>query len=329
VIFIDILELNGLIGELSTYLEIDLYQKATITNIKEGDFTSVFKIELYHQCAKIGGRKTALIKICRPPLDTELEAYRLMQNHSSGILPGMFWESEKEDYCALLIEDLGEDILREHNIESELMINVLAAIIEVHNYYANGIKLSLSGSIPVREGDSFVNYFGALLSKANTILKMEKTTKEILLRKSEKIQSLLRTYRLTLTHGDLYADNIILSRDKFYLIDWGFAHFGVEFEDIATILETYPQKNGNMDFTTDQKVNIYRSAYQRVNKQELAVDRAKLNLCLGALMNQIYFVDWIIFRINNGYWKDIDPREKLNMEVNELIDAFYAVERLV
>ncbi|MBK7750609.1 MAG: phosphotransferase [Candidatus Obscuribacter sp.] len=56
---------------------------------------------------------------------------------------------------------------------------------------------------------------------------------------------------ISLTHGDLYAENIILRADKLFIIDWSwFAMLGVPLVDIATITMQH-HKNGVFDYRQD------------------------------------------------------------------------------
>ncbi|HEY9713434.1 MAG TPA: phosphotransferase, partial [Chroococcales cyanobacterium] len=99
---------------------------------------------------------------------------------------------------------------------------------------------------------------------------------------------------ISLVHGDLYAENIILRNHKTFIIDWSwFTMLGVPLMDLATICMEHP-KNGDLYKYRDDLLEVYCFESGR--------DRAVINELLpyAETLARLIFLQWLVERRNRG-----------------------------
>lgn len=98
----------------------------------------------------------------------------------------------------------------------------------------------------------------------------------------------------SLVHGDLYAENIILRSDRFYIIDWSwFTILGVPIMDLATLTMKHP-KNGKFHQFSEQVIDSYCFESGR--------DAADVRALLPAAttLGRLLFLYWLVERRRRG-----------------------------
>lgn len=309
---------NYLINFVFTFLDLKPCKLKIFELIKENDLTSVYKLELKMKSSKIKYRSSAIVKICKYPLDKEIRLYRLLNNYHSQIIPEIYYSKQKEKFCVLIMENLGDIQLKNYITNQNLLIESLSKMMLLHDFYCYKRKECIKA----------ISYNKNICHCKNNFISSIKDLKYFINKKKiNKIMDIYQdfikhiyNYRMTLIHGDLYADNIIIKGKKLYFIDWGFADWGCEFIDIASLLDLNERKNGINKLSFDQKIMIYSNAHFLARKEKIIKKKAACDLITGKILLDINMVNWMIYKINMNYWNISNVKWKIEQLIDSIGD---------
>lgn len=282
--------------DISKSVELLLNKKVKkITCIKSGDFTAVYRCVLYDDYR---GKNSFIVKVCKEPLDVEVDVYQLVNTLNPKISPYLYGYHQSGEYKLLILEDISNLFFE---IDRRSLLNILVKLLKFHEHFANNNLLE-AVELPEKEKNKTLKQ--TVQEGLSEILQEYSNYSSIILLILKNVDELIDENimcRQTLVHGDLYLDNILYYKD-FYIIDWGFAHIGFEYVDIATLFEKNPRKNYGLNLTMEEKIEIYCEAYKLVKGYEISSKQAIYNLMCGDIISKVNFLKWILFRIKNNHW---------------------------
>jgi len=99
---------------------------------------------------------------------------------------------------------------------------------------------------------------------------------------------------ISLVHGDLYAENLIVRNERLFIIDWSwFTVLGVPIMDLATVTMEHPK---NASFTRFREVIL--DAYCFESGRDLP--DIKSTLPFAAALSRLLFLQWLVERRGRG-----------------------------
>lgn len=247
--------------------------------------------------------KSLIYKQVLPPWDVEQDLHERILIPSISNSPQLFMSAHSGQITAMLMEDLGPENLlsRCHQIESDsaqlkdLARTLGEELAKMHRAYSYrtdelmglGILRSLS---PIDYGDLAQSMADKLAGwQLGTV-----EDREALVKLAKAIAVPFAGEPISLTHGDLYAENIILRQDKLFIIDWSwFASLGVPLVDIATITMTH-HKNGPFADYRDDLIEVYCYESGKNEKETRAA------LPYAEALSRLLFLDWLLERKTRG-----------------------------
>lgn len=236
-----------------------------------------------------------------PPWDVEQDLHERILIPSISNSPQLFMAAHSGQVTAMLMEDLGPVNLLTY-IENEPTAKVSQV---AHNLGEELAKMHRSYSYRTDE----LMPLGILRSLSpidyeTTARSLADSLSDWHLGDGDKLDSVVKLAALiaeeladepiSLTHGDLYAENIILRHDKLFLIDWSwFSMLSVPLVDLATVTMTH-QKNGAFAGYAATVIEAYCFESGR--------DEAKVRekLPYAEALSRVLFLDWLVERKERG-----------------------------
>ncbi|MBK8224457.1 MAG: phosphotransferase [Candidatus Obscuribacter sp.] len=242
-----------------------------------------------------------IFKQVLPPWDIEQDLHERILIPSISNSPQLFMSAHLGQITAMLMEDLGPDnLLGCLESQDETRIKGVAhalgeELAKMHRSYSYrtdellplGILRSLS---PI----DYATTAEAMVEKLTRWQLADRENRLNLVRLAETIAGPLAGEPISLSHGDLYAENIVLRQNKLFIIDWSwFAMLGVPLVDIATITMEHPK---NSSFTRHKEALIDAYCFES-GKPEKDVRQA---LPHAEALSRLLFLDWLLERKTRG-----------------------------
>lgn len=243
--------------------------------------------------------QSLIFKQVLPPWDIEQDLHERILIPSISNSPQLFMSAHVGPVTAMFMEDLGKDTLLsqcgDKNKTQAFAQRLGKELAKMHRSYSYrtdelvplGILRSLS---PI----DYVDFTQRLLDKLADWKLLAGKHREQIKHLAEAIAEALAGEPISLSHGDLYAENIIVRGEHIYIIDWSwFAMLGVPLVDIATITMEHHK---NAQFQEHSRDLLEAYCFES-GKSEEAVTA---NLPYARALSRLLFLEWLIERKSRG-----------------------------
>jgi thiamine kinase-like enzyme len=245
-------------------------------------------------CIKDALPATLIYKVVLPPWDVEKDLHEKVLIPSISNSARLYLSAHHGQMTALFMEDLGEKSLLDKvdlDADIETVSNVGKELAKLHRAYS--YRIDELATVKVLPSFLPIDYLEKTKLLADELEGWQLASKE----DNKQLQTLathianeLKTEPISLVHGDMYAENIIINNDKMFIIDWSwFTMIGVPTMDLATLLME-SSKNGN--FTKWKQKVIEAYCFEAGRDQNQVMDVLPAAECLARLL----FLYWLVER---------------------------------
>lgn len=314
------LDLLTPVGEerLTSWLQ-EFYGKAVTVKSREllrhRDLSYVERIELEDALPQ-----SLIYKLVLPPWDVEQDLHERILIPSISNSPQLFMAAHQGQVTAMFMEDLGREALDRSGGSPEIARRIGEELAKTHRSYSYRtdelMQLGILRCLSPIDYETFVSTFAEKLANWQLISDEERT---LLLKLANVLAKPLAGETISLVHGDLYAENIILRGQRLFIIDWSwFTALGVPLMDIATLTMAH-HKNGGFERYRNELIESYCFESGRQEKDVVAT------LPYAEALSRVLFLDWLVERKSRGIeGTTVGPVDQLiKAVVNELISRLH------
>ncbi len=238
---------------------------------------------------------TLIYKLVLPPWDIEQELHERILIPSITNSSQLYMTAHVGNLTAMFLEDLGEETLIGKGGTTELAERIGSDLAKIHRAYSYRIDELMGFNIlPTLFPLDYVSFVSRLAQQLRQWKLIEPEQEKIFQELSFVLADKLKGEPISLVHGDLYAENLIIRHNKLFIIDWSwFTFLGVPTMDLATL--TMPHvKNGSFLAFADVVLDSY--------SQESGRARADIEDALPAChaLSRILFLFWLKKRRSMG-----------------------------
>jgi tRNA A-37 threonylcarbamoyl transferase component Bud32 len=243
---------------------------------------------------KDGFPKSVIYKLVLPPFDIEHELHQRVLVPSITNFAQLYLTAHYGKMTAMLMEDLGE-----HSLLSESEINYAQTVgrdlAKMHRGYSYRIDDLLPVDIlPHILPIDYEQYALRLAKELSDWQLISQAESKALVDLAGLVASKLAGEPISLVHGDLYAENLIIRHNRLYIIDWShFAFIGVPLMDLGTLTIDHV-KNGHFAEKRAQVIEAYCDESGRDAKEVLE------QLPYAAALSRLIFLSWLVERKSRG-----------------------------
>jgi len=257
-----------------------------------------------------------IYKLVLPPWDIEQDLHERILIPSISNSAQLYLTGHHGPVTALFLEDLGSQSLINHH-STELAARLGEELAKMHRAYSYRTDELMQADLvrnllPIDYAESTQLLAGHLgtwrLISAQDAKKLENLATMLALK--------LAGEPISLVHGDLYAENVIVRNGRLWIIDWSwFALLGVPLLDLATVTLNHP-KNGTFFEHRMEVVEAYCYESARKPKEVLEL------LPYAETLSRLLFLDWLVERKRRGILgTTVGPVEGLIVKVvQELVN---------
>jgi thiamine kinase-like enzyme len=201
--------------------------------------------------------ESLIYKLVLPPWEIEQDLHERVLIPSITNSAQLYLSGHYGPQTALFLEDVGVVSLLDAPDE-ELASRIGEDLAKMHRSYCYRtdelLQMNILRTLSPLDYGQFTSDLTGKLSEWSLITETER---ENLMQLAQTLAGKLAGEPTSLVHGDLYAENIILRNEKFYIIDWSwFTILGVPIMDLATLTMKHP-KNGAFHAFADQVIESY------------------------------------------------------------------------
>lgn len=212
---------------------------ANRTVLRHRDFSYVERIQLSEALPD-----SLIYKLVIPPWDIEQDLHERVLVPSISNSAQLYMTAHYGNITAMFMEDLGTVYMNE-SADKESCLKFAKHLARMHRAYSYRLEELIDAGILRHLSSDNLPEFGSnlflRLSKLESI--SDEQSKE-LHNLFEIVRDNLKAETLSLVHGDLYAENVVLRGSRQHLIDWSwFTSIATPLIDLATITSDHP-KNG-------------------------------------------------------------------------------------
>lgn len=238
--------------------------------------------------------ESLIYKVVLPPWDIEQDLHEHILIPSVSSSPRLYLSGHYHGMTALFLEDLGRQSLVEL-ATSESANQLGTELAKLHRSFTYRIQELRDSSIlrHVLPTD-YESLCGMLCSSLKSWHLMDKDQESQLTRLAQIIASRFETEPISLVHGDFYAENIIIDKNKLFIIDWSwFTIIGAAIMDLASLTMDHI-KNGSLQEFRQEVIGAYCMEYSR-DQDELLVQ-----LPYAEALSRLFFLHWLVERRSRG-----------------------------
>ena len=229
-----------------------------------------------------------------PPWDVEQDLHEKILIPSISNSAQLYLSAHFGPLTALFLEDLGTDHL-EGRANAEVAAHIGEELAKMHRSYSYRTdELKHTGVLRcIFQSD----YELLALSLVQAMSKWHLVTEDDSLALRQLAATLAQKLAgepVSLVHGDLYAENIIVRNERLFIIDWSwFTILGVPLMDLATLSAVH-HKNGTFSQWRDELIEAYcfESGRDCAQVREL--------LPYAEVLSRLLFLQWLVERRTRG-----------------------------
>lgn len=239
--------------------------------------------------------ESLIYKLVLPPWDIEQDLHERVLIPSVSNSARLFLAAHSGPLTALFLEDLGSDGLLTAVVDSEIVVSLGQDLAKMHRAYSYRIDelrgLGILRTIAPADYPACADTWCRQLADWQLLGDGHAA---VLAKLASVLAERFAGERLSLVHGDLYAENILLRGPQFYIIDWSwFTIIGMPLADLATLTSDH-FKNGAFHKWHDTVIEAY--AYEDARKPE----ELRALLPYGEALSRLFFLHWLIERRQRG-----------------------------
>jgi thiamine kinase-like enzyme len=236
-----------------------------------------------------------IYKLVLPPWDVEQDLHERVLIPSISNSATLFMSAHYGQMAALFLEDLGTHSLLGSNADADLASAVGKELAKLHRAYSYRIDELmqvnvLRSLVPI----DYEHFAERLLGRLLSWRIIEKDDARLIAKLAGILASKLAGEPISLVHGDLYAENILIRNDRLFIIDWSwFTIVGVPAMDLATLTMNH-FKNGDFYNHRDTVLDAYCFESGR------QLEDVAASLPYAETLSRLYFLNWLVERRNRG-----------------------------
>jgi hypothetical protein len=239
--------------------------------------------------------QSLIYKVVLPPWDVEQDLHERILIPSVSNSPQLFMAAHHGHATAMFMEDLGTDTLIGSGGSAEVAKRIGEELAKMHRSYSYRtdelLQLNILRSLSPIDYETFTAEFCRKLSGWGLLAKGEIEQME---RLAKTLAPPLAGEPISLVHGDLYAENIILRGNRLFIIDWSwFTNLGVPLVDLAT-LSLEHHKNGAFARYRNELIESYCFESGRLEKD------VRATLPYAETLSRLLFLEWLVERKSRG-----------------------------
>ncbi len=261
--------------------------------------------------------ESLIYKQVLPPWDIEQDLHERILIPSIAGSAQLYMAAHHGPLTALLVQDLGGSCLKENDVESKTARQLGEELARMHRAYSYRtdelIQLNILRSLTPIDYEEFVarEIIQPLVGWNDMTAEDARSISHL----THVIAQRLAGEPISLVHGDLFAENIILHKDSLFLIDWSwFTIIGVPTIDLASLTSQH-DKNGKLRYHIPEILEAYCFESGRKTEDVTAV------LPYAAQLERLLFLYWLVVRKSMGILgTTIGPVEKfMRLVIDDLI----------
>ena len=263
--------------------------------------------------------ESLIYKLVLPPWDIEQDLHERVLQPSIAHTAQLFMSAHFGQMTAMFLEDLGKESLLQRKVDAEFAADIGKELAKLHRSYSYRIEelrhLNILRALPPTEYPAFVGNIIGLLREWKLLRKDDERELNAL---AERLSVVLASEPVSLVHGDMYAENILVRNDKVFIIDWSwFTHIGVPAMDLASLTSNH-FKNGDFFQWRDTVLDAYCFESGRKTDEVVAV------LPYAELLSRVMFLNWLVVRRERGIMgTTVGPVDELIPKIVDEVIARY------
>lgn len=230
-----------------------------------------------------------------PPWDVEQDLHERVLIPSISNSATLFLTGRWSSLTALFLEDLGPYALLNQEVDAGFASYVGTELAKMHRSYSYRIdelmEVNVLRSLLPLDYETFTSTMVEKL-KSWDLIDNERGTSLIEL--ARQLASRLAGEPVSLVHGDLYAENILVRGRRLFIIDWSwFTMIGVPVMDLASLISDH-FKNGSLKRWSAVILDAY--CYESGRSEE-DIMRA---IPPAEALSRLLFLNWLVVRREMG-----------------------------
>jgi hypothetical protein len=235
--------------------------------------------------------ESVIYKQVLPPWDIEQDLHERVLRPNYCHSPQLYMVAHYEKLTALFLEDMGSCSLLNCPLDADLAGQAGWTVARMHRAYASRIEdLIELNLLPVLQPPAYPGLTEELVSRLQGWSLLSADESASLQRLSQLLSSRLKDEPISLVHGDLYAENLLLHDGKLAIIDWSwFTTVGAAVMDLACLVSQHI-KNGNLFQWRDE---ILRAYCQEAGRE---VTEVAALIPFAETVSRLLFLKWLVQR---------------------------------
>jgi tRNA A-37 threonylcarbamoyl transferase component Bud32 len=239
--------------------------------------------------------ETLIYKQVLPPWDIEQDLHERILIPSISNSAQLFMSAHYGQLTAMFLEDLGAQSLLDYEVNSEFASAVGRIIARMHRAYSYRIDELMNVNVLRNLLPLDYEGFSERLAQQLHEWKLIGTDAARQLQALAQLLGVkLAGEPISLVHGDLYAENLLVRAGKLFIIDWSwFTMIGVSTMDLASLVSGH-FKNGKFAQFRDTVLEAYCEEAGRDAKDVCCV------LSHAETLSRLLFLHWLVERRQRG-----------------------------
>ena len=235
-----------------------------------------------------------IYKVVLPPWDIEQDLHERILIPEVSSSARLYLSGFYKGSTVLFLEDFGTGSLLEQQ-SADVAAQLGAELAKLHRAFTYRIaEVQDQGILRRLTPDSYSSIAEELTAHIDDASLCSPSELEAVDELAALICQALADEPLSLVHGDLYAENVLINHGKVFIIDWSwFTTIGAPILDLATITMNHP-KNGGFQNNRQELIESYCSEYSR----SLAEVRARLPY--AEALSRFLLLQWLVERRSRG-----------------------------
>lgn len=236
-----------------------------------------------------------IYKVVLPPWDIEQDLHERILIPEVSSSARLYLSGFYKGSTALFLEDLGTGALADEQSD-EVAARLGADLAKLHRAFTYRIAEVQDQGILRR---LLPRTYGSIAEELTThiceaALLCSKSELAAVNKLAGVIADALADEPISIVHGDLYAENVLINSGKVFIIDWSwFTTIGAPIMDLATLTMNHP-KNSGFQSRRDEVIEAYCSEYSR------PLAEVKARLPYAEALSRLLLLQWLIERRGRG-----------------------------
>jgi Phosphotransferase enzyme family len=239
--------------------------------------------------------ETLIYKVVLPPWDIEQELHERILIPSISSSAQLFMTAHFGQQTAMFLEDLGTQSLVNLEVPREFAAQVGKTIARLHRAYSYRIDelmhVNVLRALLPLDYEEFTRGLTDKLQQWNLASAEQRDQLGAL---AVLLATSLAGEPISLVHGDLYSENLLVRDNRLFIIDWSwFSMIGVSTMDLASLVSDH-FKNGSFAKWRGTVLEAYCEEAGR------DPDDARRVLPFAETLSRLLFLNWLIERRTRG-----------------------------